>query len=468
MKANRIVVLDIGKTLAKLTLWSGAGELLDRRTRPNGRPTALAGYPTLDVSGIEDWMAGVLAEFARSHVIDAIVPVGHGAAAVVIEPGGGFIPPLDYEAVLPEDLAADYRAQRPAFAESGSPALPCGLNLGAQLHWLEAVLPERFRQGTIVTWAQFWAWRLCGVAACEVSSFGVHTDLWNPQTGAPSSLSVRRRWASRFAPVHEASSVLGTVTAYWRQRCGLDANCRVYCGLHDSNADLLALRFHPVIGAREHTVVSTGTWFIAMRSSPDKIALADLPEARDCLVNINPFGLPVPSARFMGGRETEILEAAPDGQLDPAAHESALIARAETLVRDGVFALPAFQEGVGPYPHHRGRWIGRPEDQLGRRAAAGLYLALMLNTSLGLIGAGERLVIQGRFLADPVFARALKSLRPADRVYLAPSGNSLCYGALSLIDPALVPDTPLTEAEPLPFDLVPYAAQWCDLLASEF
>jgi sugar (pentulose or hexulose) kinase len=463
-----IVVLDIGKTLAKLTLWSEEGALLDRRTRPNARLTAPAGYATLDVAGIEDWMAGVLADFARADSIRAIVPVAHGAAAVVLEPGGGYIAPLDYEAELPDDLRVDYLTQRPPFAETGSPSLPCGLNLGAQLHWLEAVAPERFQQGTIVTWPQFWAWRLSGIAATEVSSFGVHTDLWCPEAGAPSSLAVRRGWARRFAPLSKASDRLGPVTPYWRERCGLSADCVVYCGLHDSNADLLALRSHPAIGAREHTVISTGTWFIAMRSSPQKIALTDLPEARDCLININPFGVPVPSSRFMGGRETEILEDAASQQLDTGAHEAELLARAAELVKAGVFALPALQEGVGPYPHHRGCWIGRPEDQLGRRAAAGLYLALMLNTSLGLIGAAERLVIQGRFIADPVFARALASLRPGQTVTLAPSGNSLCYGALSLIDSALVPAMPLNEVPPLPFEIAPYAAEWRERLATAF
>jgi len=461
-----IVILDIGKTLAKLTLWSAAG-LVDRRTRPNAHSGASEGYPALDVAGIEDWLAASLADFARQRPIRAIVPVAHGAAAVVLEPGGGFIEPIDYEAALPEDLHQRYLAQRPPFAETGSPPLPSGLNLGAQLFWLEALLPERFQRGTIVTWPQFWAWRLSGVAATEVSSLGVHTDLWCPQANAPSSMAVRRGWAARFAPLRRAGDVLGPVTPEWRQRCGLPDSCVVYCGLHDSNADLLALRSHPLIGGREHTVVSTGTWFIAMRACPPAVALAGLPEDRDCLVNINPFGAAVPSSRFMGGREAEILEDAP-AFLDPVVHQAALLQQAASAVEAGIFALPAFQMGVGPYPRHRGGWIDRPEDQLGRRAVAGLYLALMLDTALGLIGASERVVIEGRFIDDAVFAQTLKSLRPAQSIYLAPSGNSLCHGALSLVDSALVPDALLTEVQPLPFTIGRYAAQWCEQLATPF
>jgi sugar (pentulose or hexulose) kinase len=462
-----IVVLDVGKTLAKLSLWSEMGVLLDRRTRPNRRLTAAAGYPCLDVAGIESFIAEGLKAFAGAQPIRAIVPVAHGAAAVVLLPDGSFIAPLDYEAELPQYLAQSYRGQRPPFAETGSPALPAGLNLGAQLHWLESVEADRFSHGTIVTWPQFWAWRLSGVAACEVSSLGVHTDLWCPAAEAPSSLAVRRRWAQRLAPMRLAREVLGPVSAEWRVRCGLPVDCAVYCGLHDSNADLLALRNHPMIGGREHTAISTGTWFIAMRSTAQKIALKDLPEDRDCLVNVNPSGHPVPSARFMGGRETEILE---DGaqQLDPLAEEATLMACAAAVVRDGVFALPAFQPGVGPYPRHSGKWSGRPDDQSARRAAASLYLALMLDCALGLIGARERLVIQGRFVCDTVFARALASLRPDAAVLLAPSPDTLCHGALSLVDAAPVPDSPLTQVAPLPFAVAPYAARWCEQLATPF
>jgi sugar (pentulose or hexulose) kinase len=295
----------------------------------------------------------------------------------------------------------------------------------------------------------------------------VHTDLWCPAAKAPSSLAVNRRWAQRLAPLRRAGDVLGPVSAQWRAACGLPADCMVYCGLHDSNADLLALQHHPLIGEREHTAVSTGTWFIAMRASPHRIALADLPEDRDCLVNVNPAGLPVPSARFMGGRETAMLE---DGtqQVDPAANEEALLDRAAAVVREGIFALPSFQPGVGPYPHCAGRWIDRPADQLTRRAAASLYLALMLDTALGLIGSREAVIIQGRFVADTVFARALAALRPDAAVLLAPSPDTLCHGALSLVDRVRLPDSPMTQASPLPFDVKSYGVRWCEQLATSF
>ena len=456
MRQDCIVVLDVGKTLAKLTLWSADGQLVDRATRPNERRLSRRGYPCLDIEGIESWLASTLASFARQKPIRAIVPVAHGAASVILEPDGSWIEPLDYEAPLPDELCEQYVALRDPFVETGSPSLPCGLNLGAQLYWLEAILPDAFQSGTIVTWPQFWAWRLSGVATTEVTSLGTHTDLWRPFEGRPSALAERRGWARRLAPLRRASDILGPVTGFWRERCGLPETCAVVCGIHDSNADLLAVRAR--IGERDHTVLSTGTWFIAMRSCPRKPDLTALAEDRDCLVNVNAFGIPVPSARFMGGRETELLE---DGApLDLSEHREALLRRAGELAEAGVFAFPSFQKGVGPYPSLEGHWIGRPDDQLGRRAVAGLYLALMADTSLDLIGSRERLVVEGRFIADPVFAQTLASLRPDQTLYLAPSSNSLCHGAISLIAPETVPDSELVEVEPLPFSISQYANRW--------
>jgi len=457
-----VVVLDVGKTLAKLTLWSTDCVLLDRATRPNERKLSRRGYPTLDVEGIEAWMISTLKSFSGQGSIRAIVPVAHGAAGVILAADGSYVEPLDYEAALPDELYKQYLAQRDPFKETGSPALPCGLNLGAQLHWLEAILPDVLHDAVFVTWPQFWAWRLSGVAATEVTSLGTHTDLWRPFQGTPSGLARRRGWAQRFAPLHRAWDKLGPVTCFWRERCGLPENCQVVCGIHDSNADLLAVRAQ--IGNRDHTVLSTGTWFIAMRSCPERSDFGGLQEDRDCLVNVNAFNVPVPSARFMGGRETELLE---EGiQIDPALQEDALLRRAAELVKTGVFALPAFQKGVGPYPRLEGRWIGRPDDQIGRRAAAGLYLALMADTSLTLIDSRERLVVEGRFIADPVFARALASLRPGQSVHLAPSSNSLCYGAIGLVAPETVPESELVEVKPLPFAIAAYTSRWREQLAS--
>lgn len=465
MPVGSVVVLDVGKTLAKISLWSPARELIERKCRPSGRSVD-TGLPCLDYAGIEHWLAETLAEYGRMAEISAIVPVAHGAAACVVDDGRLVLAPLDYEAVPPDDIRQSYLPLRDPFAVTGSPCLPMGLNLGAQLFWLQAVRSEQFQRGRILTWAQYWAWRLSGVEAVEATSLGCHTDLWLPTQNEPSPMALSQGWAERFAPLRKASDVLGTVTQEWQERAGLPPDCKVLCGVHDSNAALLAARLHPEVAGRECTVLSTGTWFIAMRSVLKGSAIPQLEEGRDCLFNVDVLGNPVPSSRFMGGREAELLEAGDGTHLDVAAHSEILLRQAKRMSEAGVFALPAFEPGVGPYPKAVGYWEKRPDDRAARRAVAGLYLALMANVTLDLIGTTGRIVIEGRFAGDPVFTRALVSLRPKDHIYLSNAQDSLAFGALGLLDGCIPAQYEMKRVDPLDFDITHYAERWRNMVAN--
>jgi sugar (pentulose or hexulose) kinase len=465
--ANRTLVLDIGKTHSKASLWGPGAELIARRVRANEqKPGPGARWPALDVHGIDAWLVESLRELAGEGPVARIVTVAHGAAGALIRDGRLYAEPMDYEIEVSPADRAEYDASRDAFARTGSPALPQGLNFGIQLHLIEKALGTFPDEVVIVPWPQYWSWRLSGVAASEATSLGCHTDLWLPAEGTFSELALRRGWAARMAPLRRAGETLGPIRAELAAATGINADCQVLCGLHDSNAALLAARGHPEVAGREATVLSTGTWFVAMRSMAAGAALdpGALDESRDCLVNVDADGRPTPSARFMGGREAELaagLEAF--RETDP----TEMPARLPALLERGVFALPAFVAGVGPYPKARGRWIHRPEDALDRRAAIDLYLALVANTVLDLVGSRERLLVDGRFAHEVAFVRALAALRPGQRVYTSRAEHDVAYGALRLVDPNLPPASGLTTVEPLDIDLAGYAARWRELVSPE-
>jgi sugar (pentulose or hexulose) kinase len=461
MKGRATIILDVGKTLAKLSLWSPDGALIERRVRPNAR-IETGHYVALDAAGIEAWAAETLRDFSGLADVGAIVPVGHGAAAAIIRNDRLACPPLDYEDAMPAALRASYEAGRDVFSATGSPSLPDGLNLGAQLFRLEALDPDLAHGTQILPWAQYWSWLLSGVAASEVTSLGCHTDLWNPLAGAPSHLAEQGGWAKRLAPLRRAGDILGALTPAWVQRTGLPVDTEVHCGLHDSNAALLAARGFPEIASRESTVLSTGTWFVAMRSPGDAASMdaSRLDEARDCLINVDAYGKPIPSARFMGGREVETLIGLDTRQIDIAPDQPALLAALPRVLEGGAMVLPTFAPGFGPFPHACGRWIARPDDPAARRAAVSLYVALVADASLGLIGTQERLLIEGRFAEGQVFVRALAALRPDLRVYIGKAHNDVSYGALRLLDAKLPPTEPLELVAPLEVDLAPYRDRW--------
>ncbi|MFD1807148.1 hypothetical protein ACFSHQ_00755 [Gemmobacter lanyuensis] len=124
--------------------------------------------------------------------MDAISITTHGACAALLDHAGALAAPvMDYEDPRPGQSAA-YAALRPPFAETGAPQMAMGLNLGAQLHWQLTEMPDlRDRVAQVVTYPQFWAHRLSGVAATDVTSLGCHTDLWNPWAGQFSTLPAR-------------------------------------------------------------------------------------------------------------------------------------------------------------------------------------------------------------------------------------------------------------------------------------
>lgn len=455
------VVVDVGKTHAKVSLWDAEGRLIDRHSRANIPQTA-SGYKALDVSGIDRWLSESLTAFAQKGVVSHIVTVGHGAGAALLQRGNLFAAPMDYE---DEAAAADreeYDAQRDAFVATGSPALPCGLNLGMQLHRYEKLFGPLPDDITIVPWAQYWAWRLCGIAASEVSSLGCHTDLWKPLSRTYSSLATRRGWAARMAPIRAAGEQLGPITRQVAEQTGLPGDCRVLCGMHDSNAALLAARGHAQISDHDATVISTGTWFVAMRSlSTDAaIDIGTLADTRDCLVNVDVSGRPVPSARFMGGREAELIGGVDSFALSVNYDPDALLSRLPELVANGSSAFPSFVRGVGPFPASAGEWRNQPADAGDRRVVTGLYLALMVDASLELIGSRDRLLIEGRFAEAVIFIRALASLRPRQQVYVSNAHQDVAYGALRLVSPHLPPPCELTPIEPLEIDLRAYADEW--------
>jgi sugar (pentulose or hexulose) kinase len=458
------IVLDVGKTLSKATLWDERGALRERRSRPNAAAAA-DGYSALDAAGIEMWLEGVMSEFAARGPVDAIVPAAHGAGAAIVRDNRLLCPPLDYEW---PGVAAErelYDRQRDPFVNTGSPNLPAGLNLGVQLHWLESRNARLFGSGTILPWAQYWTWLLSDVAASELSSLGCHTDLWRPFARAPSALATRRGWSAQLAALTPAGATLGCLTSDWVRRTGLAPSVRVMCGLHDSNAAFLSARSHPDIQGADATILSTGTWFVAMRAAgaAGPLTAAELPETRDCLVNVDVSGAPVTSSRFMGGREIELLagrKAAAAPVSGRSSTDSAIRA-----IEAGAMFLPAVVPDVGPFPAGTRRCVGDCGNRLHRTALAQVYAALVADTSLDLIGSRDCLIVEGRFSQAVVFVQTLAALRPTTQVWVSDADEGVAHGALRLLDrqPA---HAPLRRIAPLPVQIDAYRQRWRELAAT--
>ncbi|MCV3205756.1 FGGY-family carbohydrate kinase [Mesorhizobium sp. YC-39] len=393
---RHIAVIDIGKTNAKVALVDLATSSEVTLRRVANVASADGPYPHHDVEALWAFILDSLAAIHREQRINAISITTHGATGVLVDAEGGLaLPVLDYEFAGPDTLAQDYDAMRPPFAETGTPRLPAGLNIGAQLFWQQKLFPAEFaRTAAILMYPQYWALRLTGVAANEVTSLGCHTDLWNPWQADFSSLVDKMDWRRLMAPVRPAKDRLGPILPALAQQTGLDPQTPVFCGLHDSNASLLP---HLIADQPPFSVVSTGTWVVSMAVGGTKVVLD---AARDTLVNVNALGDPVPSARFMGGREFSLLtDGKPQDWSD--ADVAAMLAR-KTLL------LPSTQQGSGPYPRHAAQWLDAEDMTSAQRfVAISFYLALMTATCLELIGANGPTTVEGPFARNRLFTRML-------------------------------------------------------------
>lgn len=462
MTKGSFIVADFGKTFSKLTLWTRDGRLLDQLKRPNAT-IATNHYAALDVAANEAWLVESLRRFA-AHPIEAIIPISHGAAVTGLSDDRLAFPPLDYEEDVPADIARTYQAQRDPFAVTGSPSYSQGLNMGQQLHWLEHLHGSHFSGAVLLPYAQYWAWVLSGSAVTEISSLGCHTDLWAPYAGTFSPLASRRSWAQQFAPIARAGDCVGRLRANLAALTGLSPQVQVYAGAHDSNAALVAARGYPEIEGQDASLLSTGTWFVAMRTLVPGTPLPAMDEARDCLTNIDVKGVPVPSARFMGGREIATLVGAEGPPVEAKPMQPRFVAATASVLTNGVMILPTFASGFGPFPANAGYWKKSPIDWEERGAAICLYAALVAERSLSLIGAQGRLLVEGRFGAAEVFTRALASLCPDLQIFKTNSQIDASFGALRMIDPSIRPYNRLERVHPLEHDLSTYRAHWEEAL----
>lgn len=453
---RHIAVIDIGKTNAKVVV-------LDARTggeiavvKINNGVLKTGPYPHYDIERLWDFIIAALKGFAVVPGFDVLSITTHGASAVLLDADGGLaLPVLDYEHNYPQAVQEAYAQLRPAFAETFSPRLSGGLNVGAQIHYQKSAFPEDFAGvATILTYPQYWAFRLTGIAANEATSLGCHTDLWNPTTDTYSSLVDTLGIRTLMAPIRSAFDALGPILPDLATDIGLAKDVPVYCGIHDSNASLLP---HLVGNEAPFAVVSTGTWVISFGVGGD---LEHLDPERDTLANVDAYGRAVPSSRFMGGREFEIL-AAEIGIVPSEAVERAL----GTVIEKGLMLLPNVAEGSGPYPGSKTRWEGKTSvDGAERLAAVNLYLALMTEACLGLIGAKGPIFVEGPFALNRAYLIALAAVTGNDVIALPGStGTSQGAALLTGIRPPSTTENAPIRAE-LP-GLVHYRQAWREALS---
>ncbi len=416
-----VVVLDIGKTNIKLSAATPDGDILETLSTPNvvhdGPP-----YRHHDVAALESWLIARLADMAARHPVAAVVTAAHGSAGLLVGPSGPVLPMIDYEQPVPEAIAAAYRGVVGSFRERGSGIMFGAAHLARQMLWQETGWPQAFARATaLLATPQYWAWRLSGVAAGEVTSFAAQSHLWSPADRRPTALVAARGWGRLMPPMRAAWEVLGPVRPEIAALTGLAPATRVLCGIHDSSANFYR---YQAAGLSDFVVASTGTWIVMLT---DRTTVDFDRERPGHTVNADVFGRPVPGMLTMGGREfASVAGDAPGPASRPALAE---------IVETRTMALPSFgsDDGLFPGTAQQGRIVGPlADDRPARFTLAVLYAALLTAQCVEDMPRAATVVLDGAFVREPLYGALVAALLPDRRVIVNRDAAGVATGAALL------------------------------------
>ena len=289
------IVLDIGKTNVKLTFVDSINNKTIKFFKTKQKNIYRHGIKILNSNSIFEWALKKITYIGRKHNLDKFVCTAHGTSIALISyDDKELLACTDYEYKF-DKLINSYKKIAPKFNESFSPFLENGLNIGQQIYYLYTKKQKLIKETKyILNYPQYIVWKLTSSFSSEISYVGCHTHLWDFKRNKLSSFIKKIKLEKKFPKIRKAWDTIG-------QRKIGESNLKIINGIHDSNASYLYFKNSDI---KNFTLVSTGTWYIIFNQ---KTPLKNLNPSLDMLANIDVFGKPVPTMRFMGGREYDHL-----------------------------------------------------------------------------------------------------------------------------------------------------------------
>ena len=289
------IVLDIGKTNVKLTFVDSINNKTIKFFTTKQKNIYRHGIKILNSNSIFEWALKKITYIGRKHNLDKFVCTAHGTSIALISyDDKELLACTDYEYKF-DKLFNSYKKIAPKFNESFSPFLENGLNIGQQIYYLYKKKHKLIKETKyILNYPQYIVWKLTSGFSSEISYVGCHTHLWDFKRNKLSSFVKKIKLEKKFPKIRKAWDTIG-------QRKIGESNLKIINGIHDSNASYLYFKNSDI---KNFTLVSTGTWYIIFNQ---KTPLKNLNPSLDMLANIDVFGKPVPTMRFMGGREYDHL-----------------------------------------------------------------------------------------------------------------------------------------------------------------
>lgn len=465
--SKNVGVLDVGKSNIKLSACNYFGEVLDTVSTPNEicdeKPWK---YHDLEKTNI--WVLENLSYFSKKYNLKHFISAGHGSGLVFVgedidkNNDGTSLPMIDYEQSMPEDIDRAYEKLCGDFYDRGSKIMGSASHAARQMFWAETVEPDKFNNSKwALGIAQYWAWRLSGIAVSEITSLGAQSHLWNTLNKRWSKIVNNKKWKRLLPPFKETYTPLGQIRKKLAKNFNLPEEMLVYAGGHDSSINFYR---YQSAGLKNFCVVSTGTWIVAMA---DNVNPNIIKESLSMTINADIFGKMIGCSLAQGGREFEIVSGKQSKNANVDIPSLSKIIKQETMV------IPTFSNYDGPFPcsANKGRIYGPiPKNKKERYALAVLYTALLTFTCANMFGSQRDLILDGSYLRDPVFAQIVSKLCNNRRTFydteiygIAAGSALLCFHGennvkLNLITPENISGIP---------NLITYTNKWKNLITNQ-
>lgn len=390
------VVLDIGKTNVKLIFLKGEKIIKEYKTKQKNSKFKNT-IKVLSAEHIINWLIQNLRKESNKYILENFVCTAHaGGLAFIGFDNKEILACTDYEYGF-DKFKKDFKKIVPKFTYSLTPLLEGGLNTGQQLFYISKKYPSILKKTKyILSYPQYIAWKLSKNYATEISYLGCHSYLWNFKKNEYSSLVKTLNLQNKFPPIKNA----------WDKIGGLSINnseINILNGVHDSNASYLYFLKSKL---KNFTLVSTGTWYITLNQ---QTSITKLKPNYDMLCGKNIFGKSVPTMRFMGGREYDIL--IKKLKISSKNYKISKIDLQKNLI------LPSYASG-GPFKiknHNLKKILSLPNEK--KYALICIYISFVLNFVLDKMNSQNNLILDGPITKNKIIMNIIASLRYKQKTY---------------------------------------------------
>tara|TARA_B100000902_G_scaffold95886_1_gene98607 strand:+ start:2735 stop:4102 length:1368 start_codon:yes stop_codon:yes gene_type:complete len=407
------IVLDIGKTNVKLLFLRNKKVIKEYKTKQTIKYYRNI-IRTLEADKVVDWLIKKINNESKYYIFENFVCTTHGCSLAFIDfDNKEILACTDYEFNF-DKYKKDFLKIQPKFSSSFTPLLEGGLNTGVQLFYLYKKFPNILKKTKyILSYPQYISWKLSKTYASEITYIGCHSFLWDFKKNHYSQLVNKLSVEKKFPALKKAWDVIGQYKIN-------NKKINILNGIHDSNASYL---YFLKSNIKNFTLVSTGTWYITLNQ---QASVKILEPNYDMLCGINAFGKSVPTMRFMGGREYDIL-------IKKLKISSKKFKISQSNIFDNLI-FPSFASG-GPFKiknYSLRKILALSSDE--KYSLICIYISFVLNFVLDRINSKNTIILDGPIIKNKHIMNIISSIRDNQKIFKNNEEIGTGLGASILFD----------------------------------